>query len=90
MIGNIGHIKLARMAGFDFRADFGMNLFNSYSMGIMQELGFLSATVSFELRLSQIRDLIKPLDTELIVYGRLPLMISDQCVVQNTYGKCNA
>ncbi|MGI6013581.1 MAG: DUF3656 domain-containing U32 family peptidase [Oscillospiraceae bacterium] len=88
LIGNIGHIKLARMAGFEIRADFGMNLFNSYSMGTMQELGFLSATASFELRLSQIRDLIKPLDTELIVYGRLPLMVSDQCVIQNTYGKC--
>lgn len=88
LIGNIGHIKLVRMAGFAVRADFGLNLFNSYSMGVMQEMGFLSATASFELRLSQIRDMIKPLDTELIVYGRLPLMISDQCAVKNTYDKC--
>ena len=88
LIGNLGHIRLARMAGLGIRADFGMNLFNSYALSMAQDMGFLSATASFELRLQQIRDLIKPIDTEMIVYGRLPLMISDQCAVKNTYGKC--
>ena len=65
-----------------------MNMFNSYGLELLQKLGFLSATASFELRLAQVRDMQKCIDTELIVYGRLPLMVSDQCVVSHAYGKC--
>ena len=55
----------------------------------MNAAGFLSATASFELRMSQIRDLSKPINTELIAYGRLPLMVSDQCIIKNSAGACN-
>ena len=78
LVGNLGHIKLARRAGMKTRADFGMNVFNSYSMDMIQRMGFLSATASFELRLAQVRDMAKCVPTELIAYGRLPLMVSDQ------------
>ena len=37
----------------------------------------------------EIRDLKKPLDTEMIIYGRLPVMVSDQCVIRQSAGKCN-
>ena len=82
LVGNLGHVFLARKAGMKLRADFGLNAFNSLSLETLREAGFLSATASFELRLSQIRDLQKPLDTELIIYGRLPLMISEQSLVR--------
>ena len=82
LVGNLGHVFLARKAGMKLRADFGLNAFNSLSLETLREAGFLSATASFELRLSQIRDLQKPLDTELIIYGRLPLMISEQSLVK--------
>ena len=84
LVGNLGHVFLARKAGMKLRADFGLNAFNSLSLETLREAGFLSATASFELRLSQIRDLQKPLDTELIIYGRLPLMISEQSLVKTT------
>ena len=89
LVGNIGHVALARKAGMDVRADFGLNAFNSLTMDVLRQAGFLSATASFELRLSQIRDLSKPLNTEMIVYGRLPVMVSDQCVIRQSAGKCN-
>lgn len=88
LIGNLGHIKLARLCGFEVRGDFGLNAFNAYSLEVLERAGLLSATASFELRLSQIRDMAKPLDLELIVYGRLPAMITDQCVIKNSSGKC--
>lgn len=88
LVGNIGHVRLAAGAGMKLRADFGMNMFNSYGLELVKNLGFLSATASFELRLAQVRDMQKCIDTELIVYGRLPLMVSDQCVVSHAYGKC--
>lgn len=89
LVGNIGHIKLARKAGMKTRADFGMNVFNSFTLDMIQKMGFLSATASFEMRLAQVRDMAKCVPTELIAYGRLPLMVSDQCVINHSLGKCN-
>ena len=89
LVGNIGHVALAKQAGMAVRADFGINAFNSQTLDVLRSAGFLSATASFELRLSQIRDLKKPLDTEMIIYGRLPVMVSDQCVIRQSAGKCN-
>ena len=88
LVGNLGHVMLAREAGMKLRADFGMNAFNSYTMEMLSQMGFLSATASFELRLSQIKDMAKPLDTELIIYGRLPLMVSEQCIIKESSGRC--
>ena len=70
------------------RGDFGLNAFNSRTLNVLCDAGFLSATASFELRLAQIRDLRKSLDLEMIVYGRLPLMVSDQCVIRHSAGRC--
>ncbi|MBQ2959972.1 MAG: U32 family peptidase [Oscillospiraceae bacterium] len=88
LIGNLGHAMLAKQAGMHVRGDFALNAFNSLSMEMIKNAGFLSATASFELRLSQIKELSKTLDTELIVYGRLPLMVSDQCIIRHSAGRC--
>jgi putative protease len=85
----MGHIKLAKLSGFEIRGDFGLNVYNSDALQVLRAAGFLSATVSFELRMSQIRDMRKPIGAELIAYGRLPLMISDQCIIKNSAGQCN-
>ena len=87
LVGNLGQIVLARSLGFQLRGDFGLNVFNSYSMGVLEEAGFLSATASFELRLSQIRDMAKPLNTEAIIYGRIPVMVSEQNLLKNSSGR---
>lgn len=89
LVGNLGHAMLAKKAGMKLRGDFGLNTFNSLSMEVIRQAGFISATASFELRLSQIRDMIKPIDTELIIYGRIPLMVSDQCIIRHSAGRCN-
>ena len=88
LIGNLGHAMLAKQAGMHIRGDFGLNAFNSLTMEMIKNAGFLSATASFELRMSQIKELSKTLDTELIVYGRLPLMVSDQCIIRHSAGRC--
>ena len=88
LCGNLGHVSLARSRGFSVCGDFGLNLFNSRAMNAAQHLGLESLTVSFELTLPQIRDLSKPLPTELLVYGRLPLMLTENCVIKNRSGQC--
>ena len=89
LVGNLGHVAMARQAGFAVRGDFGLNVFNACTLDVLREAGFLSATASFELRLSQVRDMVKSMDTELVVYGRIPVMVSDQCVIRQSTGKCN-
>ena len=88
LCGNLGHISLARSRGFAVCGDFGLNLFNSRAMNMARGLGLESATASFELTIPRIRDLSKPLPTELLVYGRLPLMLTENCLIKNRTGRC--
>lgn len=89
LVGNIGHVMLARKAGFTVRGDFGLNLFNSYTADVLHDVGMESVTASFEMRMAQIRDLKKPVNTEMIVYGRMPAMVSEQCIIKNSSGRCS-
>lgn len=82
LVGNIGHIAVCRQFGFAVRGDYGLNLFNSYGLDVAKSAGLLSATASFELRISQIRAMLKPVNVEMLVYGRLPAMVSDQCIIK--------
>lgn len=88
LVGTLGLVRPARDAGMNLRGDFGLGVYNSQTLKELKRLGFRSATASFEARLPQIRDLSKPLDLELIVYGRLPLMITENCIIEGRYGRC--
>lgn len=88
LVGSIGHIQFAKSHGMSVRGDFGLNVYNSEALFVLQKLGLRSATLSFELRLTEIRDMTKPIDTELITYGRLPLMITEACIVRNCTDAC--
>ena len=87
-VGNLGLVPLCRELGFNLRGDFGLQVFNSQGIKEYKRLGFRSLTASFELKLAQIRDLNKAVDLEMIAYGRLPLMITENCAVKNQSGKC--
>ncbi len=84
-----GSVQLARSEGFRVLGDYGLGVTNGTTLCAFAELGFQSATLSFEQRLARLRELPAPLPTELIVYGRLPLMITENCLHRNrTGGKC--
>jgi len=87
LVATPGAIRLAQSMGFALRSDYGLGVFNSQTLKELRRLGFISATASFELRLAQIRDLSKAIPTELIAYGRLPLMITENCIVHNHSGQ---
>ena len=86
LVGNIGHLPLARAAGMTMYGDYGLNVFNGRSVDYLRKKGLESACLSFELRFAQMRDLPKALPAEALVYGRLPLMITENCLVQNRFG----
>ena len=85
-IGNLGHLPIVRGLNRTMRGDFGLNIFNSRALLFWQGQGLASATVSFELRWQQVRDLRKYLPCEAIIYGRLPLMVTENCVTRCSVG----
>ena len=85
-IGNLGHLPIVHGLDRTLRGDFGLNVYNSRAVKFWQDRGLSSVTVSFELRWQQVRDLAKYADCEGIVYGRLPLMITENCVTKNNVG----
>ena len=86
LVGNLGMLDVAKEMGFGLRGDFGLEIFNSQALKELRHMGLKSAAVSFELKLAQIRDLSKAVDTEIITYGRLPLMIMENCIIRNRTG----
>ena len=88
LAGNLGQLYIARAAGFAVRGDFGLNIVNSRAMRYLREQGLDSQLLSFELTLPQIRDISKAVPSEVLIYGRLPLMLMENCVVKNRTGTC--
>lgn len=83
LIGNLGMAAPARKLGFTLRADYGLHVFNAQTLKELKHMGFVSATASFELKLAQIRDLSKALPLEAVIYGRLPLMLTENSIGKN-------
>lgn len=83
LAGTWGAVRRAGQLGFQVRGDYGLGVYNSQTLKELKRLGLISATASFELKLAQIRDLSKAIPMELIAYGRLPLMITENCIIHN-------
>ena len=88
LAGNLGLLLPAKEMGFQLRGDFGLNVYNSGSVNFMRELGMKSATLSFEMTLPQIRDVSKAAPCEIFAYGRLPLMVTENCLIRGRTGSC--
>lgn len=84
LVGNIGHIAVARKFGFIIHGDFRLNVTNSTSVAVCESLGFSDIILSSELTLPQVRDIAG--NTQTLVYGRIPLMLLEKCVIKDTSG----
>ena len=91
LAGTWGMVRRSRQLGFAVRGDYGLGVYNSQTMKELKRLGLVGATVSFEMKFPQIRDISKTVPTEFIAYGRLPLMITENCIIYNHCGRhtCN-
>ena len=88
LVGNLGLLLPVKEVGMRIHGDFGRNIYNSASMNVLRSLELASATMSFEMTLPQIRDVSKAVNAELIAYGRLPLMVTEHCLVRNRTNEC--
>ncbi len=88
LVGNLGLLLPVRELGLRIHGDFGLNLYNSGAVTMAKKLDFASATLSFEMTMPQIRDVSKAVPCEILVYGRMPLMVMENCLMQGRTGAC--
>ena len=87
LIGNLGALEIGTKYGFTVHGDFRLNVYNNETVQSLETLGLCDVMLSPELTLPQMRD-IKG-DVCSIVYGRLPLMLLEKCVIKEVAG-CDA
>ena len=80
LVGNLGHLELARRAKLIPVGDYRLNITNAQSVAQLEALGIEECLLSPELTLPQMRDVGG--NTEIIVFGRLPLMTLEKCVIR--------
>ena len=80
LVGNLGHIDIVKKAGLVPVGDFRFNVTNCETVCTLEQMGIDSLILSPELTLPQARDVWG--DTSLIVYGRIPLMTVEKCVIK--------
>lgn len=94
LVGGYGGIQRYKATN-PFITDYSLNVVNSASVAILQELGAKRVTLSYEMNSNQIQELVdayqeryeKLPNLELIVYGRAPLMVTNYCPLK-AKGKC--
>lgn len=81
MAESIGSFTLAREMGFKVLAGTRMNVYNSYTAEVLETLGAEGALLSAELTSNIKRKILSPLPTGEVIYGRAPLMLLENCLM---------
>ncbi len=90
VISNISQFDMLKnYTNLDFIANYTLNIFNNYTTEQLSNLGVSSVTISPELDKNSINALSNSnVNTEFIVYGNIPLMTSNYCLLGKS-NKCN-
>ena len=89
IIANAGQMKLIEGLPLHVTAGFRYNICNTESALAASAYGADIVTVSPELSGRQIRDIAMHVRAAAIVYGRVPLMITERCIIRSVSGdKC--
>lgn len=91
VISNLADFKLLEKyhKDYTFIGNYSLNVFNTNSLKELKALGLSRVTVSRELSKDTLQSLLSnaPIETELIVYGNLPIMAMNYCLLGKT-NKC--
>lgn len=90
-IGELGFNKaeistidaLAIAEGFSIYGSQRLNITNSLSLDKVREMGVSRVCMSVEMNLAQLRDIEGIEKAEIVSYGRIPLMICENCIPKN-------
>ena len=84
LVGNLAHISLAREFSLIPIGDIRLNITNSESANVLRKLGIERFVASPELTLPMLRDISG--EASAAVYGKLPLMLLEKCVIRELGG----
>ena len=77
------HLELSNELGFKAHGGFRMNITNSLSQKHYENSGLCDSTLSIELTVSQLSAIVCTVPRGIIAYGKLPLMITARCPINN-------
>lgn len=80
--GNLGGVYLGRKMGFVLHGEFGLNIANAGCLAEYERLGLSDCLLSFELSLARARAVGGTLPRGLLIYGKLPLMVTRNCPIR--------
>ena len=81
LAGNWEHLEFFKDVKNKY-CDASFNIFNSYTCEALKSVyDVKGVNLSYELNLEEIKNINTDLEVEVTVYGRLPLMISEHCVI---------
>lgn len=80
--GNLGGVYLGRKMGFVLHGEFGLNIANAGCLAEYERLGLSDCLFSFELSLARARAVGGTLPRGLLIYGKLPLMVTRNCPIR--------
>lgn len=87
---NPAYVKIGRELGFVLSGGFGLNIVNPYAAETAARLGLADITAGIEAKLSRISGLCGRIPVGIIVYGRLPLMLTRNCPIRAAVGNCES
>lgn len=85
---NLAYVKIGRELGFELCGSFGLNIVNPYAAETAARLGLADITAGFEAKLPKIGGLCGKIPVGIIVYGRLPVMLTRNCPIKSAVGGC--
>lgn len=83
-VSNIAHLDLCK--DFYLHGDYSLNVTNSGTMSLLERLSFSSILISPEANPKNLA--FAGCAEEYIVYGRIPLMQTENCIIKNTGAPC--
>ena len=94
VISNISQINYIGNFDKEIIANYTLNIFNTVTIKKLKEMGVNRFTISPELNTESIKNICNNTNenTELIVYGKIPVMFTNYCFLGKTnkcYEKCN-
>lgn len=87
VISHISQLEFVSSYNLKIIGNYTLNVMNLHTASFLQALGLATVTISPELDKLTIMDMLNNFETinsELIVYGKLPLMTSNYCLIGHT------
>lgn len=94
VISSLSQINILKNYNLELIGNYNLNVYNKYTLQVLKDFGLNSLCITPELSDNDTIDLINNfyLPTELFVYGNIPLMTMNYCLLGNSnkcYKECN-